>query len=46
MPDLTYVFMLGTFNEKENSHRTAGEPNVKEVIYPEFPVMLIPQVIL
>lgn len=36
---------IDTFNEKENSHRTGEEPNVKDVIYPEFSVIFIPQVI-
>jgi len=38
--------MLNIFNEKENSHRTAGEPTAKDVIYPEFPVIFLPRVIL
>lgn len=42
MPNRTYVFLLDTCNEKENSPETAGEPNVKDVTDPEFPVLFMP----
>lgn len=39
MQNLTDVFMPDTFNGKETSPRTAGEPDI------QFPVMPLPQVI-